>query len=66
MPHRHGFLHHLGHEFDQALEVEAFTRAHISCSAMASSSSWLCADKSVPLGRDWWIRPLIFSLLPRP
>ena len=36
-----------------------------SCSAIASSSSWLCTDKSVPLGRYWRIRPLMFSLLPR-
>ncbi|MNY04347.1 hypothetical protein D3C86_1370200 [compost metagenome] len=36
-----------------------------SCKAMASSSSWLCPDKSVPLGRYWRIRPLMFSLLPR-
>lgn len=36
-----------------------------SCSEMASSSSWLCTDRSVPLGKYWWIRPLMFSLLPR-
>src|SRR3546814_6150396 len=36
-----------------------------SCSAMASSFSWLCTDRSVPLGKYWRIRPLMFSLLPR-
>ena len=35
-----------------------------NCKAMASSSSWLCVDKSVSLGRYWRIRPLIL-LLPR-
>ena len=29
MPHSHGFLHHLAHDFDRALEIEAFTGAHI-------------------------------------
>lgn len=29
MPHSHGFLHYLTHDFDRALEVEALTRTHI-------------------------------------
>jgi len=29
MPHSHGFLHHLTHNFDWALEVEALTWAHV-------------------------------------
>ena len=29
MPHSHGLLHHLTHNFDGALEVEALTRAHV-------------------------------------
>ena len=29
MPHHHGFVHHLAHHFDRALEVEALTRSHV-------------------------------------
>ncbi|VQG03386.1 Uncharacterised protein [Streptococcus pneumoniae] len=29
MPHNQGFLHHLAHDFDRALEIKAFTGAHI-------------------------------------
>ncbi len=29
MPHSHGLLHHLTHNFDGALEVEALTRSHV-------------------------------------
>ena len=29
MPHSHGLLHHLTHNFDGALEVEALTRTHV-------------------------------------
>ncbi len=29
MPHSQGFLHHLTHDFDRALKVEALTRTHI-------------------------------------
>ncbi len=29
MPHSHGLLHHLAHNFDWAFEVEALTRAHV-------------------------------------
>jgi len=51
MPHSHGFLHHLAHDFDRALEIEAFTGRIFSSKAMAFNCSWLCTDKSVPLGR---------------
>src|SRR6266404_5157503 len=34
-------------------------------SAMASSSSCVCTDKSVPLGRYWRSSPLVFSQVPR-
>lgn len=29
MPHSHGLLHHLTHNFDGALEVEALARSHV-------------------------------------
>ena len=29
MPHSHGLLHHLVHNFDWAFEVEALTRSHV-------------------------------------
>jgi len=29
MPPCHGFLHYVAHDFDRALEVEAFTGTHI-------------------------------------
>ena len=29
MPHSHGLLHHLAHNFDWAFEVEALTRSHV-------------------------------------
>ena len=33
--------------------------------ATASRSSWVCLLRSVPLGKYWRSRPLVFSLLPR-
>jgi hypothetical protein len=29
MPHNHGLVHHLAHNFDWAFEVEALTRTHV-------------------------------------
>ncbi len=33
--------------------------------AISSSSVWLAVDRSLPMGRNWRSRPLVFSLLPR-
>jgi len=58
--HSKSLLHRLpitsmGHLKSKRLRGSVF-----SCNAMASTSSRLCTDRSVPFGRYWRIRPLIF------
>ena len=37
----------------------------LSSAATASRSAWVCTDRSVPFGKYWRRRPLVFSLVPR-
>jgi hypothetical protein len=37
----------------------------LSSAATASSSSWVTAARSVPFGKYWRSRPLVFSFVPR-
>lgn len=53
MPHSYGLLHHLTIASMGRLKSKRLRGRMFSCGAMAISSSWLCADKSVPSGTYW-------------
>ena len=52
--------------FGGGFPAEGFCGVRVlRASATASRSSRLCRARSVPLGKYWRSRPLVFSLVPR-
>ena len=65
MPHSHSFLHHLVHNLDRTLEVEALTGAHVQLQCDGIQFLLAMHRQVRAFGQVLADQAIEFSLLPR-